>query len=178
MTAAYPMPSVAWPARRVRTPSGDTAETLVLIALILQVIGGVAVLMAIGFLFGFSFLNPFPWAWLALTAASIVGVLVVVFLYLAYTYSYRRIREGEYDAAKSPTLVIGVLSLFFGFLPGVFYLIGYAKLDSAIREQQGPPVGYGPSASPATSIACTACGRVYPLGAFGFCPACGRKLGP
>jgi hypothetical protein len=164
---------------RARTPSGSTAETLVLIALVLQIIGGVLVLFGIAWLFGLSLVHPFAgrWVWFALTAAGVVGVLVVVFLYFAYTLCYRRIQRGEYAEAQAPTLVIGILSLFFGLIPGIFYLVGYAKLDSAIREQQGPPPVYGvPTAVP--PIACTGCGRVYPVGAYAFCPACGRKLGP
>jgi len=177
MSAAYPTPVAPWPASRVRTPSGNTAETMVLIALVLQIIGGVLVLFGVTWLFGFSIVRPFRFEWIVLTAAATVGVLVILFLYFAYTLSYRRIQGGEYAEAQAPTLVIGILSLFFGLIPGIFYLIGYAKLDSAIREQQGPPPTYGAPAAVA-QVACTGCGRVYPLGAYTFCPACGRKMGP
>jgi hypothetical protein len=180
MSAAYPTSNVGWPVGRPRSPSGNSAETLVLIALILQVIGGVILLGAIAFLFGFSVLHPFPYAGFAVAAALVVGALVVVFLYFAYTLSYHRIQMGEYDAARTPTLVIGILSLFFGLLPGIFYLIGYVKLDSAIREQQGAnpgALGFAPGFAPGAQVSCKGCGRVYPVGMYAFCPACGQKMG-
>lgn len=150
---------------------------MVLIALILQVVGGVIVIGALAWFFGFSVVHPFPFAWVAGVAAAVVVVVVVAFLYLAYSLSYQRIQREEYRAAQAPTLVIGILSLFLGVVPGIFYLIGYAKLDAAIREQQGAAAGYGAFA-PSSQIACRGCGRVYPIGPFAFCPSCGQKLGP
>lgn len=147
-----------------------------LVALILQVIGGVLMIGGMSWFFGYSAFHPFPYLWAAVIGGSVVGVLVVVFLYFAYTLSYERIRRGEYEAARTPTLVIGILSLFVGIIPGIFYLVGYAKLDAAVREQQGPPGG-GPAFVPGSLIACKACGRVHPVGQFAFCPTCGQKLG-
>lgn len=179
MSAAYPAPSVISNAR-LRPPSASSAESLVLVGLILQVIGGVILLGAIAWLTGFSILNPFPYWWAAVSAALGVGVVVLVFLYLAYTLSYLRIRGGEFEAAQTPTLVIGILSLFAGVLPGIFYLIGYVKLGDAVREQSSSttPSGYSPSGTAmAPMVACRGCGRVHPFGAYAFCPACGQKLG-
>ncbi len=182
MSVSYPTPTVL-PTARYRPPSGETAETLVLVALILQVIGGVLVLAAISWLFGFSILYPYPFAWAAVTASAAVVVLILVFLYFAYTTSYRRIREGNYRGAETPTLVIGIISLFLGVLPGIFYLIGYLKLGDAIHEQVGPAYGVAPRVAPPTvtpptaGVACPACGRVHPVGAYQFCPNCGQKLG-
>ncbi len=183
MSTAYPHPTVPLPASRVRTPSGATAETLVLVALVLEVIGGVLVLAGIGYLFGFSLLNPFPYAWAALVAGAAVAVVVVAFLYLAYTLSYQRIQRGEYLEAQAPTLVLGILSLLLGVVPGIFYIVAYVKLGDALREAQGPvlppaaPMPPGVSAG-GGSVACRGCGRVYGLGQFAFCPACGQKLAP
>lgn len=180
MSAGYPTPSVTFPTARARPPSASTAETLVLIALILQVIGGAVLLGGIAWLFGFSILYPFPYAWAAVLAAAAVAVIVIAFLYYAYTLSYQRIQRGDYAGAQTPTLVIGILSLFAGIFPGIFYLIGYVKLGDALREQQGYAPGYGGPTGlpgPATQVACRGCGRVYPLGPFAYCPACGQKLG-
>jgi hypothetical protein len=180
MSVGYPAPMVNLPAARARPPSAGSAETLVLVALILQVIGGLFVLGAIAWLSGFSILYPYPYAWVAVTAAVAVGAIVLVFLYFAYTLSYQRIQRGDYAGAQAPTLVIGILSLFAGILPGIFYLVGYVKLGDAIREQQGAVPSYGsppPAAAPAALIACKGCGRIYPLGSFAFCPGCGQKLG-
>lgn len=185
MSAAYPTPVVAFPGARPRPTSAGTAETLVLVGLVLQIVGAAIVMLAIAWLFGFSIVHPFPYAWVAVTGAVAVGVLAVGFLYAAYELSYRRIQRGEYEAARAPTLVIGILSLIFGVLPGVFYLVAYASLGDATRELQQPPYGVpGPappwSASAPTypaQVACAGCGRVYPAGPFAFCPGCGRKLG-
>ena len=174
MSAAYP-PSTAWDSARARPPSGVTAETLVLIGLILQAIGGALVIGGIAWFFGYSAFHPFPYVWAVVTAAAVVVVAVVIFLYFAYTLSYERIRRGEYRAAQAPTLVLGILSLFLGLIPGILYLVGYAKLDAAIREQQGG-LGGGPGAVPTALIACRGCGRVHPVGAYVHCPECGQKL--
>lgn len=123
--------------------------------------------------FGYSAFHPFPYLWAAAIGGTVIAALVVVFLYFAYTLSYQRIQRGEYEAARAPTLVIGILSLFVGLIPGIFYLIGYAKLDSAAREQQFPPTG---ALVPGSMVACKSCGRVYALGQFTFCPSCGQKL--
>jgi hypothetical protein len=180
MSTGYSVPRTVFPTPGLRPPSAGSAETLVLVALILQVIGGAILIGAIAWLFSFSVLYPFPVAWVAVTASVAVGVLVLVFLYFAYTLSYRRIQRGDYLGAQTPTLVIGILSLFAGILPGIFYLVGYMKLGEAIREQRGYVPGYGtpPPATPAVpQVACKGCGRVYPLGQFAFCPSCGQKLG-
>jgi len=180
MSAGYSAPTVGYPLTNARPPSAGSAETLVLVALILQVIGGALVIGGIAWLFGLSILFPYPFAWLVITAAAGVGGVVLVFLYFAYNLVYQRIRRGEYAAAQTPTLVIGILSLFAGILPGIFYLIGYVKLGDAIREQQGSIPGYSiaPPSTPATAMfACKSCGRVYSLGQFTFCPGCGQKLG-
>lgn len=179
MSVGYPRPPAAFPNAPARPPSAGTAESLVLVALVLQVIGGVIVLALLGWLFGFSLLYPFPYAWAAVLGGAAVAVLVVAFLYFAYTLSYRRIRRGELAAAESPTLVIGILSLFFGVLPGIFYLIGYLKLGDAVREQQqaSAQLAAGTGTGPLAQIACRSCGRVYGVGFFGFCPNCGQKLG-
>jgi len=180
MSVGYPIPTASFPAARARPPSAGSAETLVLIALILQVIGGVLLTGGIVWLFGFSVIHPFPYAWAAVTAAVTVGVIVLVFLYFAYTLSYQRIQRGDYSGAQTPTLIIGILSLFAGLIPGIFYLVGYVKIGDAIREQQSPLPGQGtlsPVLAPAALVACKGCGRVHPLGQFAFCPNCGQKLG-
>jgi hypothetical protein len=184
MSVAYPPPPVGYPAPRLRPASGSSAETLVFAALILQVIGGVILFGAILYLFGYAAYHPFPFAWVALIAAAIVGGVAVLFLYLAYEYSYLRIQRGEYQQAQAPTLVLGILSLFLGLIPGILYLIGYVKLGDAVREQQTPPGFFAPGpgfAAPTSpslpQIACRGCGRISFVGQFPYCPFCGQKLG-
>ena len=184
MSAVYPPPQVVFQAPRLRPPSGASAETLVLVALILQVIGAAVLIGGILFLFGFAAFHPFAFAWLVVLVSGVVGAVALLFLYFAYEYSYLRIQRGEYAGAQAPTLVIGILSLFLGVIPGILYLIGYVKLADAIREQQSPATMYGPafgstpSPTPAVpQMACRGCGRVYFVGQFPFCPNCGQKIG-
>lgn len=148
---------------------------MVLVALILQILGGVLVLAAVGWFFGFSVLNPYPWAWAAVFGAGAVAVLVVLFLYLAYVFSYQRIRSGQYEAAQTPTLVLGILSLFLGVIPGIFYLIGYVKLGDAVQEERTERWG-ADSFAPGSLVACKGCGRVFPVASASFCPFCGQRL--
>jgi len=185
MSGAYPPPPAFYHPPASRPPSAGTAETLVLVALILQLIGAAVLYIALTFLFGVAAFHPFPFAWLAVSAAVIVGVVGFLFLYCAYEFSYARIRRGEYQAAQAPTLVIGILSLFLGIIPGILYIIGYVKLGDAVREQQTASMpyspGYGfptPQAPMAPQVACRGCGRVQFAGQFAFCPHCGQKLGP
>ena len=178
MSAAYPAPPVLLPATRLRPPSASSAETLVLIALLLQLVAAVALVGGILFLFGWAAFHPFAYMGVALTVAGVIGGLAVVFIYCAYTYSYQRIRQGDYAGAETPTLVLGILSIFLGLIPGILYLIGYSKLEDAIREQQPPAIYPGPMAPVLAQVACQGCGRVYFAGQFPFCPGCGRKLGP
>jgi hypothetical protein len=184
MAAAYPTPPSPYQTPHLRPASAGSAETLVLVALILQVIGAVFLIGAILFLFGFAAFHPFAFAWLVVLIAAIVGGVALLFLYFAYEYSYLRIQHGDYAGAQAPTLVIGILSLFLGVIPGILYLVGYVKLADAIREQQATPFPYGPAyglpsvAVPSVShVACRGCGRVYVVGQFPFCPNCGQKMG-
>jgi hypothetical protein len=176
MSAAYPTPTTAFPTQRLRPPSAGSAETLVLLALILQIIGAALLIGGILFLFGWAAYHPFPFAWLAVTVAAVVGGVAVLFLYFAYTLSYLRIQRGDYAGAQTPTLVIGILSIFLGLIPGILYIVGYSKLSDAIREQQAPSVFPAPGSVPYSQTACRGCGRVFFTGQFAFCPNCGQRL--
>jgi hypothetical protein len=182
MAASYPTAGVAYAPAPFRPASGSSASSLVLAAIIVQFVGAGLLLLAISWFFGFSILNPYPYAWVALIGVATVAAVVVLFLGFAYYFSYRRIERGDYAGAQAPTLVLGILSILtFNVISGILYLIGYAKLGDAIREQRPlPPSPYTApyGGAPAASfVACRACGRVFPLGWYGFCPNCGQKLG-
>ncbi|HXQ79191.1 MAG TPA: hypothetical protein VN819_03120 [Thermoplasmata archaeon] len=185
MGGAYSPTPVAYPTPRTRPPSAGTAETLVLVALVLQVIAAVVILGLFLLLFGFAAFHSDRATWVFALVASVVGGLSLLFLYCAYEYSYLRIQRGQYQEAQAPTLVLGILSLFLGLIPGILYLVGYLKIGDAMREAQGPPGGYSypygfpPATGPMIpQLACRGCGRVYFVGQFPFCPNCGQKLGP
>ena len=69
----------------------ETAATLALVAIILDVLG---------FLFGLLFL-PFI-------------ALPFIFMVLNYFLVYARIKEGRAEMARTPSIVLGVLELLFG----------------------------------------------------------------
>ncbi len=148
MSVAYPTPGSTYPTVRSRPPSASTAESLVLAALVLQVIGAAVLIVGLSVALGVSVVTPFDYSWVAVIVAVVVGGIALLFLYLAYEYAYRRIRAGEYEAAQAPTLLIGSLSLFVGIVPGILYIVGYVKLGDAVREQRSTltPAPAGPSA--------------------------------
>ncbi|HZY92854.1 MAG TPA: hypothetical protein VFG07_08840 [Thermoplasmata archaeon] len=148
MSAAFPVPTVGFPRANYRPPSASTAESLVLVALVFQVIGAAILVIGLGFVIGFAVFAPFAYSWLAVSVVSLVVLVTGLFLYLAYTLSYLPIKAGDYVGAQAPTLVFGILSLFFGLLPGILYIIGYVKLGDAIREQQMAAGWYSPVPPP------------------------------
>lgn len=180
MSVSYPAPGVSLRIARVPSPSASSAQTLILVAWILQAIAVAIFLGGIGFLVVYSALYPYPYAALAVAGGIGLGILLGAFLYLAYTLSYERVRAGQLAEAQTPTLVIGILSLFAGVLPGIFYILGYVKIGDAIHEEgpgfAGSPATYGPAFPPPPAATCAGCGRAYAVGSVAYCPACGRKL--
>ena len=148
----YGAPVPVYGVRTGKPPSASTAETLILIAFIFQAIvsiifliplGVVALIAATGVVFfGFGFI--FAIIYIAL------GAVDVLLLYVGYAYSYSATRNGQYEAARSPTLVLGILGLFLGFIiVGVLYLVAYVKLGDAVNEMRQPVYGYpGPGYYP------------------------------
>ena len=163
-------------AGRRHNPSGDTARTLLLVGLVLQLI------FALIFL-GFS----------VLTVVLIpLGVIPLIFVFLVYFFSYARIRDGEYGAARTPTLIFAILSLVvLSLIPGICYLIAYVKVSDAASEQERAmqtPYGYPPPAptfgAPPAAVATVASASAtpsshpaYPSSASAAaCPRCGQAL--
>jgi hypothetical protein len=117
-------------------PSAGTAKTLILVGLILE-----ALFVLIGIVIGVLTLLVFFIGAVYLVLAA----LGLVWLILIWLLSYNPIREGRYEAARTPTLIFAILSIItlFSLLPGILYLVAYIKLGDAVREQQMPPQGYG-----------------------------------
>jgi hypothetical protein len=161
----------------VRGPnrSGETAETLVLVGLILDIVGEV-ILLAIAL-----FVLVFPVVGLLLLGFSLIGFLWIA---LVWSFSYSRIKAGDYEGARTPTLVFAILSLItFALIPGVLFLIAYIKLGDAIEQPTvgtpawgavptSPPLGAAPLAA---SRYCAHCGRAS-VGVDRYCQGCGAPL--
>jgi hypothetical protein len=158
-------------------PSASTAKTLIFVGLILQLIFALLFL----FVFGISAailasFGVFPVVAIFYIAA---GVLGFIWLFLIWMFSYKPVREGRYEAAKTPTLVFAILSLIsLGIISGILYLIAYIKLGDAVREQQMPPPGYPggvPMAAP-SAVPAAAAPAPPPVAAPAavMCPRCGK----
>jgi hypothetical protein len=122
-------------------PSGQTAKTLILVGLILQLIFALIFVLALGALaFVAATFGVFP---IIAVFYIAVGLLGFIFLFLVWMFCYKPVREGRYEQAKTPTLIFAILSLItINIIAGVLYLIAYIKLGDAVREQQMPPQGY------------------------------------
>jgi hypothetical protein len=161
-------PSLAAPPFRVRPPSAGTAETLVLVALIFQILG-TAFTLFVGLLFlPVLLISPFPGTpVIAAVFAAIAGIGILL-LVLGYAYSYRRIQAADYAGARTPTMVLGIVTLFIGVIPGILYLIAYSKLGDALHEMAWPQMGPFPGYGGGTSFAPVANPMAHPM-----CPRCG-----
>ena len=159
-----------------RPPSAGTAQTLILLGLVFQLIFFL-VFFVLGILGILAYLAAVSALGGTYSGFAVVGavfyligaVLSAVLLYVAYFWTYRRVVEGHYEEARTPALILGILELFFGgVITGILYLIGWIKLGDAVnemRQPQGyapgympgqpmpgygaPPVGYAPQPGPA-----------------------------
>jgi amino acid transporter len=141
----YGAPVPAYPVRPARPPSAGTAETLVLIAFIFQAIAALLFLIPFG-IFALLAAAASIFGGIAIIFAAIFiafGALDILFLYIGYAYVYRNTKEGKYEEARSPALVLGILGIIFGFLiTGILYLVAYSKLGDAVNESRQPFYGY------------------------------------
>ena len=158
-------------------PSGDTARTLILIGLIFDFLGEIILLILGIYIVIVGFLV------FALGVALLVlAILGFVWMALVWAYSYERTRKGDYAGARAPTLVFGVLSLLsLALIPGILFLVAYAKLGDAVgerRELDLVTAGSRPARGPASAGRrnCPHCGFVDPPAHLP-CPGCGQVNG-
>lgn len=167
----------------MRSRSAETAETLILIGLIFQ---GLTVLVLLG-------------AGLFLLIVPVIGgillflaLLAFVWLILVYAYSYARTRDGDYEGARTPTLVFGILALITGgIISGILYIVAGVKLGDAADEKEarrsrpfspsGPATDspftrspYTPTTSTPLAPANSPPASTPVTSGSSFCPNCGR----
>jgi polyferredoxin len=91
----------------------------------------------------------------------------------------QKIQEGQYQEARDPALVQGILGLFFAFLVGgIFLILAYAKLGNVVSPRPAYPVMAAPAPvapQPAGGRVCPNCGRPIPMDAK-FCNYCGHEM--
>ena len=158
---------------RGESPSAGTAKTLILVGLILDIILEV-ILVTVGLLF---LVVP-------ILGALVLGLALIGFVWIAlvWVFSYQRVVEGDYEGARTPTLVFAILSLVTaGVIPGVLFLIAYIKLGDALREGAVPYPAWAAPPAPLLSGAvagtrfCSYCGRAN-AATGAYCQACGAPL--
>lgn len=180
-----PAPSLARP----KNSTGGTAEILVLVALVFQLI--FTLVLTVTLFRGAAFLFFFGFGALGFALGAIVLLVGLFFLYAGFAWVYQRARAGSYDDARPWALLLGVLGIPFGFiLVGLLYLIAYVMLGTAANEQRtmaaaapsmgAPPMGASPAgppvyaAAPAPGTAPPPMGAPAPMSAAPVCPRCGR----
>ena len=135
--------------RNVTRRSADTAEALILIGLIFQ---GITLLVLLGV--GLYFLIIPILGGLVLFLAF----LALIWLILVYVFSYQRTVNGDYEGARTPTLVFGILALITGgFISGILYIVAAVKLGDAADEKEArmarpAPSSVSPTNSPYTRL--------------------------
>ena len=96
----------------------------------------------------------------------IPGLILTIFA----RATMRNIDKGRYNQARTSSLILGIIGLFFGMLiGGIFFLLAYAKLGESPMQPA--------TLQPIPQKFCVKCGRAVPLDAT-FCPHCGKELPP
>ncbi len=161
---------------RGENTAGDSARTLILIGLAFNFVSGL-ILLVIGLYVALAV------ALLLVLGAVLVALALIAFLWtaLVWAFSYERTRKGDYDGARLPTLIFGILTLISGgIIPGVLYLIAYTRLVDAaggpvVLDEDGagtyPTRRTGASGGRRT---CAHCGFVAPP-PHQPCPGCGYR---
>jgi hypothetical protein len=135
---------------RPAPPSQGTAKTLLLIAFVLQLLLSLLyiVLGLLGIVAGSLFLFIGSLGVAILLLSAVLTIAPIVMLYVAYRYAYVPTRDGEFDAARVPTLLLGVLGIFLGVvIVGVLYLLAYWQIGKA-QAESGPPGGWSGAPTP------------------------------
>jgi hypothetical protein len=111
----------------------------------------------------------FPFFGLILFAAFLLFIPGIILTIFART-TVRNIDIGRYGQARTYSLILGIIGLFFGMLiGGIFFLLAYAKLGESPMQPA--------TLQPLPQRFCVKCGRAVPLDAE-FCPHCGKELPP
>ena len=122
----------------------ESAKTLILVAIILEVVATALVIVASMLSFAVSSatvppgsvgtvtVNPF--LGLAITLMGIFLVIGLLWIFLDYFILYKKVSEGNIEEAESPSLILGIVQLLFGgLIPGILILIAHGKISNSIN---------------------------------------------
>lgn len=94
----------------------ETAKTLVLIAVILNVVGFVLALFTI-----------------------VLAIIPLVWLLLDYYLIYKPLTEGKASSAETPSLVLAIVQIFtLDFISGILLLIAWIKIRDGLAVRNVP----------------------------------------
>lgn len=113
------------------------------------------------------------------------GILVlIVFLALSLGFTVwawntiKVIDAGHYNRSQGSALLLGIIGIFppiGAIIAGVFFILVFWKLSSAVTYAQVPPPIYASRPPLLAGRICIECGRAIPTDAK-FCPHCGKEL--
>jgi len=178
------------------------ARILAIIFGILILLGGLAYIAYIAYLASVcsTYIGFDPYCGGAVAGALVYAIwfvlagVVAILVYLQMQSIENKVNAGQYEAAKSQTLVWMIIGLIFGILLGIILLIAYIKFDPLITAQRtqmsggtmyaaapammAPPAAASGAAPPAPGQKfCSSCGAPNPAGT-SFCSKCGAALAP
>jgi len=109
--------------------------------------------------------SVFPFFGLILVIFGILFIPAVVLTFFAWS-TVKSIDAGRYGQARTNSLILGIIGLFFGIvIGGIFFLLAYANLGEF--QQPRPP-------QPQPERFCINCGKpVSPNDRY--CPYCGKE---
>ena len=102
----------------------------------------------------------------------IPGIILSIFAWI----TVRSIDRGRYSQARTYSLILGIIGLFYGLISGILFLLAYGKLgESTTKPSESTTQPIAAQAVPQRF--CVNCGRAVPVDAR-FCSNCGKELPP
>ena len=129
----------------------ESAKTLVLVAIILQVVFSLIAVFIYAAVFavvpattigpgGTTVSTGFPAAGLFIVLASVFGGIGLLWILLDYFLLYKKIADGRIEETDTTSLVLGILQLLFGgLIPGILILVAHGKIGDAINNKLRNP---------------------------------------
>jgi hypothetical protein len=160
----------------------QSARTFALVGVVFYILGaaiwGISIVTS---LFAISFVSGMPMGGFIFFPIIFPGVFAAVSIGLAVWswMTLQNIEAGRYQEAQAPSLVLGILGIFFALLiGGIFLILAYTKLAN-VTSGRAPPVVMAappPAAMPQPAgRVCPNCGRPIAMDAK-FCNHCGHEL--
>jgi hypothetical protein len=105
---------------------------------------------------------------------SIPGIILSIFAWI----TVRNIDRGRYSQARTYSLILGIIGLFYGLISGILFLLAYSKLSETTTNRiSGSAIQPPPTTQATPQRFCANCGRAASVDAR-FCTNCGKQLPP